>query len=129
MSFSGWSFLGQVAIVFSSQGNNILLNMFYGVVVNAALGISNQVNSALMSFVSNFQTAFKPQITKSYANNDLVDVDETNNVNDLKNKLKSSDRQVLVTTIQKLQRLITKRLQEDTSDYNKLKFKNCFCSG
>ena len=54
-------------------------------------------------------------------NNDLVDVDETNNVNDLKNKLKSSDRQVLVTTIQKLQRLITKRLQEDTSDYNKIK--------
>ena len=71
MSFSGWIFLGQVAIVFSSQGNNILLNMFYGVVVNAALGISNQVNSALMSFVSNFQTAFKPQITKSYANNDF----------------------------------------------------------
>lgn len=70
MSFSGWSFLGQVAIVFSSQGNNILLNMFYGVVVNAALGISNQVNSALMSFVSNFQTAFKPQITKSYASNE-----------------------------------------------------------
>ena len=61
------------------------------------------------------------QAFQSYANNDLVDVDETNNVNDLKNKLKSSDRQVLVTTIQKLQRLITKRLQEDTSDYNKIK--------
>ena len=61
------------------------------------------------------------QAFQSYANNDLVDVDETNNVNDLKNKLKSNDRQVIVTTIQKLQRLITKRLQEDTPEYNKIK--------
>ena len=58
---------------------------------------------------------------QAYANNDLIDVDETDNVNDLKKKLKSDDRQVLVTTIQKLQRLITKRLQEDTSEYNKIK--------
>lgn len=58
---------------------------------------------------------------QAYANNDLIDVDETDNVNDLKKKLKSDDRQVLVTTIQKLQRLITKRLQEDTPDYNKIK--------
>lgn len=61
------------------------------------------------------------QAFQSYANNDLVDVDETNNVNDLKNKLKSNDRQVIVTTIQKLQRLITKRLQEDAPEYNKIK--------
>lgn len=61
------------------------------------------------------------QAFQSYANNDLVDVDETNNVNDLKNKLKSNDRQVIVTTIQKLQRLITKRLQEDTPEYNRIK--------
>lgn len=58
---------------------------------------------------------------QAYANNDLVDVDETDNVSDLKKKLKSDDRQVIVTTIQKLQRLITKRLQEGTSDYNKIK--------
>lgn len=58
---------------------------------------------------------------QAYANNDLIDVDETDNVNDLKKKLKSDDRQVLVTTIQKLQRLITKRLQEDTPEYNKIK--------
>ena len=61
------------------------------------------------------------QAFQSYANNDLVDVDETNNVNDLKDKLKSNDRQVIVTTIQKLQRLITKRLQEDTPEYNRIK--------
>ena len=58
---------------------------------------------------------------QAYANNDLVDVDETENVNDLKKKLKSDDRQVIVTTIQKLQRLITKRLKEDTPEYNKIK--------
>ena len=58
---------------------------------------------------------------QAYANNDLIDVDETDNVSDLKKKLKSDDRQVIVTTIQKLQRLITKRLQEGTSDYNKIK--------
>ena len=42
-------------------------------------------------------------------------------MNDLKNKLKSNDRQVIVTTIQKLQRLITKRLQEGTPEYIKIK--------
>lgn len=61
------------------------------------------------------------QAFQAYANNDLIDVDETENVNDLKNKLKSDDRQVLVTTIQKLQRLITKRLTEGTPEYNKIK--------
>ena len=58
---------------------------------------------------------------QAYANNDLIDVDETDNVNDLKRKLKSDDRQVIVTTIQKLQRLITKRLTEGTPEYNKIK--------
>ena len=58
---------------------------------------------------------------QAYANNDLVDVDETENVNDLKKKLKTDDRQVIVTTIQKLQRLVTKRLKEDTPEYNKIR--------
>lgn len=57
---------------------------------------------------------------QAYANNDLVDVDETDNVNDLKKKLKSNDRQVIVTTIQKLQILITKKLKEDTPEYRKV---------
>ena len=58
---------------------------------------------------------------QAYANNDLVDVDETDNVNDLKKKLKSADRQVIVTTIQKMQILIRKRLQEGTPDFDKIK--------
>lgn len=58
---------------------------------------------------------------QAYANNDIIDVDETDNVFDLKRKLISDDRQVIVTTIQKLQRLITKKLEEGTSEYNKIK--------
>lgn len=58
---------------------------------------------------------------QAYANNDLIDVDKTDNVSDLKKKLKSDDRRVIVTTIQKLQRLITKRLEEGTTEYTKIK--------
>lgn len=71
-SFTGWSLLGEGAIVLSNQGCNIFLNVFFGVVVNAAMGIANQVNSTLMGFVHNFQTAFKPQIVKSYAKGDFI---------------------------------------------------------
>lgn len=70
MSFSGWSLMGSVASISANQGINILLNIFFGVAVNAAMGIANQVNGALNSFVVNFQTAFKPQIVKSYAEGD-----------------------------------------------------------
>ena len=58
---------------------------------------------------------------QAYANNDTIDVNETGNVTDLKNKLKSDDRQVIVTTIQKMQILISKRLKEDTPEYRKIK--------
>lgn len=67
VSFSGWSFFGAVANVANSQGTNIVLNIFTNVTVNATMGIANQVNSAVYSFVSNFQTAFNPQLVKSYA--------------------------------------------------------------
>lgn len=69
--FGGWMFLGATAQVFSTQGTNILLNIFYGIAINAAAGIGNQVNSAVNQFVSNFQTAFTPQIVKLYAVGDL----------------------------------------------------------
>lgn len=67
--FSGWSLFGSVANICGQQGTNIILNMFFGVGVNAAMGIANQVNTAIYTFVSNFQTAFNPQIVKSYAAN------------------------------------------------------------
>jgi hypothetical protein len=61
--------------VSATQGVNILLNIFYGVTLNAAMGIANQVNSAVNQFVSNFQTAFVPQITKLYAKGDILHID------------------------------------------------------
>ncbi len=66
-NFSGWSLFGSVANMCGQQGVNILLNIFFGVAVNAAMGIASQVCSAINMFVSNFQTAFNPQIIKSYA--------------------------------------------------------------
>ena len=69
--FGGWMFLGATAGICSTQGTNLLLNLFYGVVLNAAVGVCNQVNVAVNQFVSNFQTAFTPQIVKLYAIGDL----------------------------------------------------------
>lgn len=69
-SFSGWNILGGIGTVGASQGINILFNLFCGVVVNAAMGVAHQVNSAVFSLVGNIQTAFNPQIIKSYAANE-----------------------------------------------------------
>lgn len=61
------------------------------------------------------------QAFQSYANNDVVDVDETDNVTDLINKLKNQNQQVIVTTIQKLSIAVKKRLQEGTPAYSRIK--------
>lgn len=70
-SFSGWSLFGSLANMFAQQGINILINIFYGVTANAAVGIANQVTSHVYQFISNFQTAFQPQIVKTYAANEI----------------------------------------------------------
>lgn len=67
LSFSGWSLFGNISVVFSNQGIAIILNLFFGVLINGAMGIANQVSSAVYSFVSNLQIAFMPRITQSYA--------------------------------------------------------------
>lgn len=67
ISYSGWNLFGNIAAVAKGQGVNILLNIFYGPVVNAARGIAMQVQAAVNRFVSNFQMAVNPQIIKSYA--------------------------------------------------------------
>lgn len=69
-SFVGWTLLGQAAIVGCNQGNAVLVNIFHSVAANAAMSIGNQVSSAVDNLAANFQTAFNPQITKSYAEND-----------------------------------------------------------
>ena len=69
--FAGWNFLGNGAYMLNTQGVNILMNLYFGVAVNAARGIATQVDAALKQFVNNFTTAVNPQITKSYAQGDL----------------------------------------------------------
>lgn len=70
-SFSGWNLIGAGSAVLRDYGVNILLNLFYGTIVNAARGIAMQVSSAVQSFSSNFILAVNPQITKSYAANNI----------------------------------------------------------
>ena len=69
--YASWTMNGYLAIVGYTQGINILLNLFFGPIVNAARGVAVQVESATITFVQNFQMAAKPQIIKSYASNNL----------------------------------------------------------
>lgn len=71
LGFSGWTLLGQSSVVVKNQGEAILINIFFGVAVNAAMGIAAQVANALEMFVSNFQTAFNPQLVQSFASKDF----------------------------------------------------------
>lgn len=71
VKFSGWNFFGAASSMFMEQGINVLMNMFFGVIVNAASGIAMQLNAVLENFVNNFTIAINPQITKSYAANEL----------------------------------------------------------
>jgi O-antigen/teichoic acid export membrane protein len=65
--FSSWLVISLSVFSLSTQGINLLLNMFFGPVINAARAISLQVNNAILSFVTNFQTAINPSIVKLYA--------------------------------------------------------------
>mgnify|MGYP001777859194 CR=1 FL=1 len=69
--FAGWSMFGNLAGVLFGQGLNMLLNVFFGPVVNAARAVSVQVQSAIQQFVGNFQMALNPQITKTYAKGEM----------------------------------------------------------
>ncbi len=71
-AFAGISTMGNLSTVVTNQGQNILLNMFFGPVVNAARAISYQLNGAFSQFVTNIYTAVTPQITKSYASKDRL---------------------------------------------------------
>lgn len=70
MSYSGWNLFGNIAVMFRDQGNNILLNIFFGPIANASYGVTMMVQGVIGSFVSNFQVAVNPQIVKNYAAGD-----------------------------------------------------------
>lgn len=65
--FAGWNSVGNIAALLKDQGVNVLLNLYFGPIVNASRGIALQVRGAIQGFVNNFVTAINPQITKSYA--------------------------------------------------------------
>lgn len=71
LGFAGWSMFGLVAYTGYTYGLNVLLNVFFGPVVNAARGIVVQVQTAVQQFAQNFQMALNPQIIKNYASNNL----------------------------------------------------------
>ena len=70
-SFAGWSMFGNITWLAYTQGINMMLNVFFGPAVNAARGVAVQVEAAVTSFVRSFQTALNPQITKSYAQQNM----------------------------------------------------------
>lgn len=67
ISFCGWDLYGNASVIARTQGITVLLNLFFGPMVNAAAGIATQVQGAVMGFGGNVVTAFKPQIIKQYA--------------------------------------------------------------
>ena len=70
-SFAGWNFIGASSSILRDQGVNVLLNIFWGATVNAAKGVANQVNVAVIAFSNNVITAINPQITKNYATGNM----------------------------------------------------------
>lgn len=80
LSISGWTLSGNFAWILNTQGINLILNVFFGPIVNAARGIALQVQGVMAQFVTNFQTAINPQITKSYAQSNFQRMHELLNM-------------------------------------------------
>lgn len=73
-AFAGWNLFGNGSLVLRNQGVDIVLNLFNGVVINAAKGISNQVQNAVQNLIGNFTTALRPQLTKAVAQKNYLRV-------------------------------------------------------
>lgn len=67
LSFSGWDFFGNMAVTARTQGVSMLLNVFFGPVLNAAAGVASNVQNAVLAFANNVNTAVRPQIIKYHA--------------------------------------------------------------
>lgn len=84
LGFVGWNTLGSLAVVLRNQGVAVVLNLFFGVVINAAYGIANQVNSMVLSFASALTIVFTPSIVRSYGAGRITD---TRNISVFSSKL------------------------------------------
>ncbi len=71
LSFTGWQFYGNFSIMAITQGVNMLMNMFFGTIMNAAFDIANRVKGIVMTLSTNFTTAMRPQIVISYSSNEF----------------------------------------------------------
>lgn len=71
-AYSSWTLLGTVAFICNTQGLNILFNLFFGPIANAAYAIGNQVKTTINSFAANFFMATRPPMIKSYAEGDYT---------------------------------------------------------
>ncbi len=71
LSFSGWNIFSSISMILNGQVVSIILNIFFGPIVNAARGISTQVNGAIGGFVHNFQIAVNPRIIQTFAANEF----------------------------------------------------------
>ena len=71
LSFSGWNLFGSFSHVMADQGINLVLNFFFGPIVNAARGVAAQINGAVQSFVANISIPVRPQVTQSYARGEI----------------------------------------------------------
>ena len=74
LSYSGWDLYGNLSVMARGHGINIMLNMFFGPIINAASGIGTQVQNAIASFADNFLTAVRPQIVKNYASGNVEEM-------------------------------------------------------
>ena len=72
--FSIWEILGHFGFSFRTQGTNIVLNMFFGVAINSAVGIATTVQNTLVLFTNNVLVAIKPQIIKRYASGQIQEM-------------------------------------------------------
>lgn len=72
LGFSGWNLLGSFSSVMQEQGINLVINFFFGPIVNAARGVATQVNAGLAGFVTNITMPVRPQVVQSYARGDNI---------------------------------------------------------
>lgn len=73
-NYIGWNAIGAMAFTLNGQGITVLLNMFFGTVINAARGVAGSISNIVSQFVFNFQTAMRPQIIKTYANGNISEM-------------------------------------------------------
>ena len=74
LTYSGWNMIGSIAILSRQQGLNIIMNLFFGPLLNAAHSIAQQINGVLTQFINNIYLATRPQITKYYASDNIQEM-------------------------------------------------------